>query len=353
MKKRGVALFAVFATLAVGLVAGANASEPTVTTGGKIVYAGIDPVDGMSDIYVKSPSGSTATNITHSAGSRKDLSPSFSPAGTKIAFVRSTRTGAEIMVVNPDGSGLQDVTPASFRGATNLDPRWSGDGTRIVFTSNVDGNYDLYWIDAAVSSSTLGNAHRLTKTEAPVRNLDPAWTHNGKHVVFSRSGHRPSLSGPAAELFQLDVLSLQAARLTKTLGGRGDAAPVYSPDDRSIAFSSDRSGNQEVYVLSLVTKTLTNLTNNPASDTEPAFSPNGTAVAFVSTRKGATEIFSQNLAGLTPGPAAAVQLTFDGADKSHPDWGATATHPGPVGGPVETPLPSPTSGIASPTAASS
>lgn len=350
MKKRGVVILAVFAALAIGLVAGANASEPTATTG-KLVYAGIDPADGMSDIYVKSPSGSTTTNITHGTGVRKDVSPSFSPAGTKIAFVRSTRTGAEIMVVNPDGSGLQNVTPTTLRGFSNLDPRWSGDGTRIVFASNVDGNYDLYWIDA-VSTSTRPIAHRLTKTEAPVRNLDPAWTRSGKYVVFSRSGHRPTVSGPAAELFQLDVLSLQAARLTRTIGGRGDVAPVYSPDDRSIAFSSDRSGNAEVYVLSLVTKTLTNLTNNPARDAEPAFSPDGTAVAFVSTRKGATEIFAQNLVGLTPGPAAAVQLTFDGADKSHPDWGATATHPGPVGAPVETPLPSPTPGTASPTAAS-
>jgi Tol biopolymer transport system component len=350
MKKRGVVILAAFAALATGLVAGASASGPSIPTGGNLVYAGVDPADGMSDIYVKSPSGSTTTNITDGPGTRKDVSPAFSPNGSKITFVRSTRTGAQIMVVNPDGSGLVNVTPAALQGSTNIDPRWSGDGTRIVFASNVDGNYDLYWI-AAIPSSTRTVAHRLTKTEAPVRNLDPAWTRSGKYVVFSRSGHRPSVSGPAAELFQLDVLSLQAARLTKTIGGRGDVSPVYSPDDRSIAFSSDRSGNEEVYVLDFATKALARLTNNPARDAEPAFSPDGTAVAFVSTRKGATEIFAQNLLGLTPGLAAPVQLTFDGADKSHPDWGATATHPGPVGAPVETPLPTPTSGPASPTAA--
>ena len=349
MKKRGVAVLAAFAALATGLVAGASASEPNIPTGGNLVYAGIDPADGMSDIYVKSTTGSTIANISHGDGTRKDGSPSFSPNGSKVAFVRGSRAGAEIMVVNPDGSGLMDVTPTQFRGASNLDPRWSGDGTRIVFASNVDGNYDLYWIDA-VPTSARSAAHRLTKTAAPVRNLDPAWTRSGKYVVFSRSGHRPSLSGAAAELFQLDVLSLQAARLTKTTGGQGDVAPVYSPDDRSIAFSSDRSGNQEVYVLSLATKTVSNLTSNPARDAEPAFSPDGRAVAFVSTRKGATEIFAQNLVGLTPGPAAAVQLTFDGADKSHPDWGATVTHPGPVGAPVETPLPRPAVRTASPAA---
>lgn len=172
MKKRGVAVLAAFAALATGLVAGASASEPNIPTGGNLVYAGIDPADGMSDIYVKSTTGSTIANISHGDGTRKDGSPSFSPNGSKVAFVRGSRAGAEIMVVNPDGSGLMDVTPTQFRGASNLDPRWSGDGTRIVFASNVDGNYDLYWIDA-VPTSARSAAHRLTKTAAPVRNLDP------------------------------------------------------------------------------------------------------------------------------------------------------------------------------------
>jgi Tol biopolymer transport system component len=350
MKKRGVVILAAFAALAAGLVAGASASEPSIPNGGNLVYAGIDPADGMSDIYVKSPSGSTARNITDGGGIRKDVTPAFAASGAKIAFVRATRSSSQIMVVNPDGSGLVNVTPTQLRGAMNVDPEWSGNGTRIVFSSNVDGNFDLYWIDA-LPSSTTAVAHRLTKTEAPIRNAEPAWTRSGKYVVFSRSGHRASLSGPAAaELFQVDVLSLQATRLTSTTRGRGDLGAVYSPDDRSIAFSSDRSGNEEVYVLNLVSKTLSKLTDNPARDAEPAFSPDGTAVAFVSSRKGATEIFGQNLIGLTPGPVQPVQLTFDGAEKSHPSWGATATHPGPVGAPVETPLPSPTSGSAFPAA---
>jgi len=173
-------------------------------------------------------------------------------------------------------------------------------------------------------------------TEAPVQNLDPSWSPSGKYVAFSRSGHRVSVTN-SSELFQLDVVSLQASRLTQAFGGRGDKAPVYSPDSLSLAFSSDRSVNEEVYLLNLSTKTVTQLTDNPARDVEPAFAPDGTAIVFVSTRQGATELFAQNLIGLTPGPAQPVQLTFDGRSKSHPGWGATTTHPGPVGSPVRTP----------------
>ena len=186
-------------------------------------------------------------------------------------------------------------------------------------------------------------------TEAPVQNLDPSWSPSGKYVAFSRSGHRVSVTN-SSELFQLDVVSLQASRLTQAFRGLGDKAPVYSPDSLSLAFSSDRSVNEDVYLLNLSTKTVTQLTDNPARDVEPAFAPDGTAIVFVSTRQGATELFAQNLIGLTPGHAQPVQLTFDGRSKSHPGWGATTTHPGPVGSPVETPLPKPATGTASPAA---
>jgi TolB protein len=354
MKMRGIAILAAFAALATGLVAGAGAAGTDVPTGGTLVYAGIDPRDGMSDIFVRLAGGTASVNITDgTGGSRKDVSPAFSPNGSKITFVRSNAQGAQIMVVNPDGSGLVNVTPTQLRSSINLDPSWSGDGHKIVFTSNVDGNYDLYWIDVSTASTRSGVAHRLTKTEAPVRNVDPAWAPTGKYIAFSRSGHRPALTGNSAELFQLDVLSLQAARLTKTLSGRGDVSPVYSPDSRSIVFSSDRSGNDDVYLLDVVgTKSLFKIVGGPARDYEPAFAPDGTAIVFVSTRsgKGATELFAQNLIGLSPAPAQPVQLTFDGLDKSHPGWGATATQTASVGAPKETPLPGPTAVTASPAA---
>ena len=352
MNMRGrSAVLAAFAALAVGLVAGAGAAGTSVPKGGNLVFAGIDPNDGLSDIFVQPASGPTAVNITHSEGPRKDLSPAFSPNGSKIAFSRADgKGGASVMVVNSNGSGLANVTPVKFRQAMNSDPRWSADGTRIVFASNIDGNYDLYWIDVLSGSAQLSSAHRLTYTAAPVQNRDPSWSPSGKNVVFSRTGDRASTSN-SAELFQVQTASLQAARLTRTLGGRGDVAPVYSPNGLSITFQSDRAGNQDVYVLNLTgTKTVTALTTDPARDAEPSFSPDGSAIVFVSTRTGATELFALNLIGLTPGNPQAVQLTFDGLNKSHPGWGATEPHPGPVGAPVETPLPTPTVGAAYPAA---
>jgi len=351
MNMRGViAILVGFAALATILVAGAGAAGPSVTVGGNLAYAAIDPRDGMSDIYVKPPGGLASVNITHSADTHKDGSPVFAPNGSKIAFVRaSAQGGASIMVVNPDGTGLVNVTPVQLRTAINTDPSWSADGTRIAFSSNFDGNYDLYWIDASTGATQLSLPHRLTKTETPVQNHDPSWAPSGKDLVFSRTGNGISDTN-SAELFRVEVATLRAGRLTRTLAGCGDLSPVYAPNGLSIAFSSDRAGNEDVYIFNLTTKTITAVTNNPARDFQPAFSPDGTAIVYVSTRTGATELFAQNLIGLTPGPALAVQMTFDGLIKSHPSWGATATHPGPVGAPTETPLPRPTVGTASPAA---
>jgi Tol biopolymer transport system component len=325
MRLRAIAVIAALAALATGLVAGAGSAGTNAIAGGNIVFSAIDPSDGLSDIYVMQSDGSALANISHDQTVRKDVTPAWSPNGAKIVFVRAA-LGTKLMVVNGNGSGLRDVTPTQFSRATTIDPTWAPDGRRIVFASNVDGNYDLYWIDANTSSTTGPIVHRLTKTEAPVRNADPSWSPNGKSIVFSRSGDGSSLTG-AAGLFQLDVLSLQTTQLTKPAGLHGDVSPAYSPDSRQIAFSSDRAGNDDVYLLDLATKTRTTIAASPQSDAQPAFAPDGSAIVFVSTRKGATELFVQNLVGASPAPSAPVQITFDGRVKSNPGWGPASLTP--------------------------
>ena len=325
-KLRGTVIIAASAALiAAGVLAGTGSAGTSGIGAGNIVFAGVDPSDGMSDIYVMKTDGTEKTNITQDQGARKDLEPELSPDGKRIVFTRSTAGGSSIMLVNADGSGLTYLTsPPSLTKTSNVNPNWSRDGTRVVFASNRDGNFDLYWL-------ALGNdqVHRLTKTSAPVQNLDPAWSPNGDAIVFSRSGHRPAVSIAAAELFQLKVASLVAARLTRADSGQGDRGAVYSPNGNDIAFHSDRAGNDDVYVLHLAGSYLQRVTNSLKPDKEPSYAPDGSALAFVSARSGATEIWAQNLLWLSPSPSQPVQITKDGQTKSHPSWGRVATQPVP------------------------
>ncbi|MGB9618922.1 MAG: carboxypeptidase regulatory-like domain-containing protein, partial [Armatimonadota bacterium] len=65
-----------------------------------------------------------------------------------------------------------------------------------------------------------------------------------------------------------------------------DWHPSWSPDGRKLAFTSDRSGNIDIWVINADGSEARNLTNHPATDWHPAWSPDGTRIAFVSYRDG-------------------------------------------------------------------
>jgi Tol biopolymer transport system component len=100
---------------------------------------------------------------------------------------------------------------------------------------------------------------------------------------------------------------------------RPHGAPVASPltGNGRIAFTSDRAGNEDIYVMNADGSVVTNLTTNPAEDTGPAWSPDGTQIAFASDRSGPFDIYVMNADG-----TGLTQLTRTGAGvvASTPAW---------------------------------
>ncbi|HVV83415.1 MAG TPA: hypothetical protein VHE35_10105 [Kofleriaceae bacterium] len=88
-----------------------------------------------------------------------------------------------------------------------------------------------------------------------------------------------------------------------------DTSPLWAPTGDRIAFLSDRTGVQELYVVGLDGTNLTNVSHGQAA--EPVWAPNGTNLAFASTRTGQAQIY----VGRTDGPPPA-QVTFDATDTS-------------------------------------
>jgi serine/threonine protein kinase len=66
--------------------------------------------------------------------------------------------------------------------------------------------------------------------------------------------------------------------------------PTFSPDGETIAYSSDRTGNFEIFLKQVSGAADINLTNNPADDIQPSFSPDAEQIAFVSSRAGSPDI---------------------------------------------------------------
>ena len=70
---------------------------------------------------------------------------------------------------------------------------------------------------------------------------------------------------------------------------------VYASDAPSIAFSSNRDGDYDIYIMDIKGKNLQNLTNSPTHEFKPAFSPDGQRMAYVSNRDGNEDIYVMNL----------------------------------------------------------
>ncbi len=106
----------------------------------------------------------------------------------------------------------------------------------------------------------------------------------------------------------------QLRNLTHDPSGDWDAA--WSPNGKTLAFTSHRSGNSDIWLIKVDGQTPPqNLTNDPSWDYSPTWSPNGQRVAFVSERDGDYEIFVQDISA-----DKAIQLTFNHEMDRSPAW---------------------------------
>src|SRR5438034_644947 len=93
-----------------------------------------------------------------------------------------------------------------------------------------------------------------------------------------------------------------------------NSSPAFSPDGKSLALTLSKDGNPELYVLTLATGTMRRLTRNAGIDTEPTWEPSGRQLAFVSDRNGAPNVYVMDAEGTS------VRQLTSGGFHTQPRW---------------------------------
>jgi len=290
--------------------------EPRVSPDGRtIAFSSDRAFENSYDIWTVELSTGKLTRRT--SGTDDEYEPAWSPDGTVIAFVSGVGTAATTMK-EVTGSGEQRILATAAPGAHVDSPSWSPDGksiayiefaankSRLIVAGHPVGDRDdvfpfpptwldrdqlLYAANGKISITRIGGATRDIPFQAqiaidrpsyqlkkfdfdstvakPVKGIvGPALSPNGKEIVFQA-------------LNQLWLMEIGKAPEQLTRDAYYKEDPAWSPDGTQIAYSSDKAGTEDIYVLDLKTRAEKRVTAlGDSAEVSAAWSPDGKSLAF-------------------------------------------------------------------------
>lgn len=260
---------------------------------GRIVYTCFD--GAYDQICIMNSDGSEQKQLTDIAAT--NFYPSLSATGDRIFFSSNRDGNFEIYRMNTDGRDLKQLTDD----LGNLyAPELSPNSNRILFTHESGGQQDI-WIMRADGN----NARPLTDSGS---DIDPTWSPNGEQIAFT------SARDGVKQIFIMNANGGKprpvAIPESPKIGGRLS----WSPDGDWLAFYGGPSGDRNIYIVSLNGKALLQLTQG-GDNLGPAYSPDGVWIAFTSFRNGNNEIYVMHADGTNQ-----ARLTTDRNSDWQPRW---------------------------------
>jgi serine/threonine protein kinase len=156
---------------------GENATDISISrAGARLIYSRYSTDSNIWRTPGPNSSNKASPATRFIASTQPDLEPQFSPDGKKIVF-SSGRSGRQSIWIC-DSDGLNPVELTSFNESTVGSPRWSPDNQWIAFDSPKNGNWDVYVIG-------VGGGLVRQLTAGPSNNARPSWSRDGRSIYFA------------------------------------------------------------------------------------------------------------------------------------------------------------------------
>ncbi len=229
-------------------------------------------------IWVKNLDTGKEHQLTYSPVDKR--SPQWQVAGKNI-FYRTANS--EIYIFD-----IKNKTERRLlqRFGAIMDQRCSKDEQKITFARLRPDLMD----DSDIWISDLSGENARCLTNELGLQYCPVFSPDAKHIAFVSSNKEGGQT-----IYIMDSGGKNKRELTR--GRFFDVSPSFSPDGRYILFSSNRSGDYDIWQVEVATGKIKQLTDSSGIDTSAVFSPDGENIAFVSSRSGTMQIWSMDKDG--------------------------------------------------------